>query len=192
MAATKTRNTIQTMDWGSMKNEWMAKNMTPHGPPYTLKDLANQYGAAYGTVKNRAAREGWRSDLTEALGERDELASKEVLSRAVWDVAEVRWRQARIARVAMQKAMEVLKDVTPENTTKSEAIRLLELGMEQERRALGIPTVTKIQHEHPTDDTYESVEDRMERVRRFRDLATRFEQFVEGRDRRENVRIAAR
>ena len=192
MAATKTRNTYQTVDWPTLKHEWMAKNMSPSGPPFTLKELAVRYGVVYGTVKNRAHREGWRVELTEALAERDKQATTEVMSRAVWDVAEVRWRQARIARVAMTKAMAALAKIDVDKLTASEAIRLLDLGLEQERRALGIAVVTRIEHERAPQDDYESVEERMDKVKQFRDLADRFSVFVAGKRRRNRAQIAAK
>ncbi len=42
---------------------------------------------------------------------------------------------------------DTLKDIKPSDLSPNEAIRLLELGLEQERRALGIPNVTRPEHQ---------------------------------------------
>ena len=75
-----------------------------------------------------------------------------------------------------------LKALTQLDLTASEVIRLLKLGLEQERRALGIPKLSPPEHHPPTDDEYESVEDMMARVRKYRDLADRFLKFVSDRE----------
>jgi len=182
---------VPEFDWGAIKTDWIAKNLVQGGKPFSLKQVAKKWGASYGTVKNRAHKDKWRGDLTKAMEDRDKRSIQEVKDQSVWSVSEVRWRQARMARMAMAKAMEALNRIKVEDLTQKNAIRLLELGLEQERRALGIPTITKVEHEHAPDDVYESVEDRMARVREFRDLAVRFKEFVASREVEEYVDAAA-
>ena len=77
--------------------------------------------------------------------------------------------------MAMAKAVEALKYIKASDLSLNQAFRLLKLGLEQERRALGIPDVMPPEDELPPEDKYgnESVEDRMARVRQYRDLADR-------------------
>ncbi len=113
--------------------------------PFTLKQVAKKWGVAYGTVKNKAYRDGWRNQLTQAKAERDKRSSV-IVARYV---TEVRWYQARVARAAIVKAMKALTQFKPEDLTVSEVIRLLKLGLEQERRALGIPKLRPPEHHPP-------------------------------------------
>ena len=155
---------------------------------FTLKQVAKKWNVAYGTVKNNAYRDGWRSQLVDSISDRDKRSLKEVRDRAMWDETEVRWRQARLARVAIVKA---LKALTQLDLTASEATRLLKMGLEQERRALGIPKLSPPEHHPPTDDEYESVEDEMARVRKYRDLADRFLKFVSDREKGHHAKAAS-
>ena len=60
-----------------------------------------RYGTVKNTVKNKAYRYGWRDQLTQAKAELDRRSLVEVTRY----VTEVRWRQARLARVAIVKAL---------------------------------------------------------------------------------------
>ncbi len=88
---------------------------------------------------------------------------------------------------------DTLKDIKPSDLSPNEAIRLLKLGLEQERRALGIPDVMPPEHQPPPEDKYgyESVEDKMARVRKYRELADRFRKFVRDRDKVDHAKAAA-
>ncbi len=127
------------------------------------------------------------------LSDRDKRSLKEVRDRAMWDETEVRLRQAGMARVAMAKAVEALKYIKASDLSLNQAFRLLKLGLEQERRALGIPDVMPPEHQPPPEDKYgyESVEDRMAWVRIYRDLADRSRKFVGDRDKVDHAKAAA-
>ncbi len=184
MATTIKKKGAPEFDWRTIKIDWLAKNLRVGQKPFTLKQVATKWGVAYGTVKNKAYRDGWRNQLTQAKAERDKRSSV-IVARYV---TEVRWLQARLARVAIVKAMKALKQ---KDLTVSEAIRLVKLGLEQERRALGIPKLRPPEHHPPTDDEYESVEDKMLRVRKFRDLADRFLKFVSDWDKGHHAKAAS-
>jgi hypothetical protein len=47
------------------------------------------------------------------------------------------------------------------------------------------------EHHPPKDDEYESVEDKMLRVRKFRDLADRFLKFVSDREKGHHAKAAS-
>ena len=184
MATTIKKKGAPEFDWRTIKTDWLAKNLRVGQKPFTLKQVAKKWGVAYGTVKNKAYRDGWRNQLTQAKAERDKRSSV-IVARYV---TEVRWCQARLARVAIVKALKALNQM---DLTVSEAIRLLKLGLEQERRALGIPKLRPPEHHPPTDDKYESVEDMMARVRKYRDLADRFLKFVSDREKGHHAKAAS-
>ena len=187
MATKITKKGAPEFDWGAIKTDWMAENLRAGQKPFTLKQVAKKWGVAYGTVKNKAYRDGWRNQLTQAMAERDKRSSVIVARYET----EVRWLQARVARAAIVKALKALKQFKPKDLTASEATRLLKMGLEQERRALGIPKLRPPEHQPPTDDEYESVEDMMARVRKYRDLADRFLKFVSDREKGHHAKAAS-
>ena len=184
MANTIKKKGAPEFDWRTIKIDWLDKNLRVGQKPFTLKQVATKWGVAYGTVKNKAYRDGWRNQLTQAKAERDKRSSVIVARYET----EVRWLQARLARVAIVKALKALNQM---DLTVSEAIRLLKLGLEQERRALGIPKLSPPEDHPPTDDEYESVEDMMARVRKYRDLADRFLKFVSDREKGHHAKAAS-
>ena len=190
MATTIKKKGAPEFDWRTIKIDWLDKNLRVGQKPFTLKQVATKWNVAYGTVKNKAYRDGWRGQLADFISDRDKRSLKEVRNRAMWDETEVRLRQARMARVAMAKALKYIKasDLSP-----NQAITLLELGLEQERRALGIPDVMPPEHQPSPEDKYgnESVEDRMARVRKYRELADRFRNFVSDREKGHHAKAAS-
>ncbi len=191
MATKITKKGAPEFDWGAIKIDWMAENLRAGQKRFTLKQVAKKWGVAYGTVKNKAYRDGWRGQLADSISDRDKRSLKEVRDRAMWDETEVRLRQARVARAAMAKAMKALTQFKPEDLTVSDMIRLLRMALEQERRALGIPKLSPPEDHPPTDDEYESVEDKMLRVRKFRDLADRLLKFVSDREKGHHAKAAS-
>ncbi len=190
MATTIKKKGAPEFDWRTIKIDWLAKNLRVGQKPFTLKQVATKWNVAYGTVKNKAYRDGWRGQLADFISDRDKRSLKEVRNRAMWDETEVRLRQAGMARVATAKALKYIKasDLSP-----NQAITLLKLALEQERRALGIPDVMPPEHQPSPEDKYgnESVEDRMARVRKYRELADRFRKFVSDRDKDDHAKAAA-
>ncbi len=190
MATTIKKKGAPEFDWRTIKIDWIAKNLRVGQKRFTLKQVAKKWNVAYGTVKNKAYRDGWRGQLADSISDRDKRSLKEVRDRAMWDETEVRLRQARMARVAMAKALKYIK---ASDLSLNQAFRLLKLGLEQERRALGIPDVMPPEHQPSPEDKYgnESVEDRMARVRKRRELADRFSKFVSDRDKDDHAKAAA-
>lgn len=83
--------------------------------------------------------------LSGVVKERDEYR-KSILAKAnekqldddADDVVKIRRRQARLARFMQLKAAEAMKDTSLKVTSVEEARKLLQSGLEQERKALGL------------------------------------------------------
>ena len=75
MATTIKKKGAPEFDWRTIKTDWLAKNLRVGQKPFTLKQVATKWGVAYGTVKNKAYRDGWRNQLTQAKAERDKRSS---------------------------------------------------------------------------------------------------------------------
>lgn len=125
--------------WRQIRDDYIDTNLEPErDTPFTLKALSEKWGVKYGTMRNRAGNESWNAKLDELREERTDLARTVTNNYVAYEEAEVRGRQARIARVALAKAAEKLDKLKPGEMTVREAIELARMGFEQERKALGM------------------------------------------------------
>lgn len=125
------------IDWERLRTEFLEVNLAAQAknkPAVSLRALAEKYKLNYGTVRNVASDQDWRVDL-HRMAEDQRLR---VDLTAVESEVEIRIRQAQYARVAQSKAIQRLQKVDPEDLTPRDAMELLKLGMEQERKALGM------------------------------------------------------
>ena len=126
-------------DWVILRAEFLYENLAVgRKNEFKLKDLAARHGVNYGTLRNVAGREGWSADLNRMRDEKKVQVDQVIMNVQLSSEIDVRVRQAQFAVIAQQKAMLKLQAMKPEALTPSEAIKLLELGMNQERKALGL------------------------------------------------------
>lgn len=127
------------IDWKLVQQEFIDANLDPtRHSPFTLKDLSDLRGIDYQYMRNVAAKERWKDVLREKLEERREEVRKMVLDAQVEGEIEVRVRQAGMSRLAASKAMLKLQGLEPESLTVDQAIKLWDIAMTQERKALGL------------------------------------------------------
>jgi len=173
---------MKKLDWQGVKDAWFLKNLEPHRTEfYTLKMLADKFGIPYGTVRNKAAEEGWKQELEERVVSR----SKNVLAVAerehTYSEYETRMRQASIARLLLEKVMCKLDSVLPSELSIRECIDILKVALVEERKALGLPD--RYVQEVPQSvgpDSYETVEDNARRLEKLRLVGDRLASILEG------------
>lgn len=117
---------------------------------YTLKQVAADFDISYGVLRNKANKEQWRESMLRQLQAQEENIrghlieqSKKAISALQQDVANVettvRQKHANLARMMQKKAYERIKDINPKTLSIQNAIILMKLGINEERRALGMP-----------------------------------------------------
>lgn len=161
-----------TIDWPSVRLDFINENLNAGRVDfYTLKQLATKHKLKYGTVRNKAAAQGWAVDLAQMLEDMKTSADATVLNVQLETEVEVRVRQATFARQAQNKAMAKLNAVPSDKLTVQEAIMLWRWGMQEERAALGLednfvappPSVSK------SNQTREAVRLAMDALRGLRE-----------------------
>jgi hypothetical protein len=155
--------------WSVIKLDYFQQNTKPGiTHKFTLGDLAKKHGLSYGHVRNVAGKEGWQAELDELMKDKPKLAIQATKQLAIVNEIEVRLRQATISRKAIDKAIAALDLVPAEKLEVKDAINLLKLGLEQERKALGIPEDVRI--EVPKGDgEREAVTEAMDLIGRLRE-----------------------
>jgi len=119
---------------------------------FTLKDVAKKYKLHHGTVRTRASNEGWRNQLRVRIADLNEKTACVALAKLNTEVEGVRTRQASIARLCVSKAVMALRKLKPSALTPGELIKYIQIGLSEERKALGIPEKIEIKHTTPKED----------------------------------------
>ena len=122
-----------TYDWNALRREFI------RGEDHvTFESLSHRTGApTYGTIKNRAAREDW-TDLRVQF--RDSAMTR------IRDIdldlkAEVRGRHAKVGKTLITFGVRALAHLNPEKLEAVDAVRLLKIGTDIERKALGMEEI---------------------------------------------------
>ena len=128
---------VEKHPWRELRDEYLNQNLVPREKPFTLKMLAAAYGMSAGVVRAKAADEKWNKILARRRDELDSNVRDKLADSAVFNEVEVRIRQATYARLAQSKAITKLQMVEPKDLSVNQALLLLKLGLEEERKALG-------------------------------------------------------
>lgn len=134
--------------WATLKEEYFETILA--GKHITLAALAEKYGVAAQSVRNKSSKEKWpeaiekiRQEreklLTEKLAERTTLALDQLNQEFATNEAEIRKRHALMARGLQVRAVKRLKEIPLEQFSPRDALFMLKLGIEEERRAIGLP-----------------------------------------------------
>lgn len=131
-------NTSKT-DWGAAKAHFIATNLEPgREKPYTLKELAADWDVSYDSVRDHSAKEGWSQELTDAVADRDSKAIALLAEDSSFDEYEVRSRHATVGRFMIARGVAKIQTIEPEQLSIKEAIEMTRLGIEMERKSVGI------------------------------------------------------
>jgi hypothetical protein len=127
-------------DWEFLREEWINQNLVLDlEGPYTLKMLCEDNDLSYSMVQNKSAKEGWMAMLKDRQGVGTALAKSTLKNSEIFNELKVRVRQATYGNMVQSKAALRLNEIDPKKLTVREAIDLMRLGVEMERRALAMP-----------------------------------------------------
>ena len=133
-------------DWNKLRLEYLRENLhSGRAERFTLADLAKRQDISHGLVRNVAARDGWTKQLEEMLVTVNAEATSALQERFRVKEIDVRLRQAAFCQIVMTKAMSKLLLMEADELTAKDAIALLSLGLQQERRAMGIAEEVSIE-----------------------------------------------
>lgn len=175
--------------WLSMKEEFLELCIT--GKDVHWPTLAAKYGKHYQTARNKASTEKWyeeietrrknREDILEAKHrERTQMALDEVNKDFATNEAAIRKRHATIARGLQVRAVARLRDMKIEDFSAKDALTMLQIGLREERYALGMPETA----EHAPEDTgsqpseYKSITEQVGGLKKVQTLGAKILQFL--------------
>lgn len=138
------------INWWEVKETWVQSHL--QDAPLSLIEVARKFKIEYVTVRNKSSAEKWREELEKRMKEYEEIVTKKMHERTsavldkmneefVGNELEIRQRHAAVARGLQAKAVKRLSTIPIENLKAMEAIAMLKLGIDEERRALGLPDV---------------------------------------------------
>lgn len=155
---------VTSRDWPLMMEHYINKNIAAtDGNKYTLGMTAAHYGVNSDDLRRVASEQRWKDKLEEAIKERDIQVRKKLADHRANVIinaqtlgpmteARVRVQQSQIARMARDLAAKRLKKMKPDELTVSQAISLLQLGLAEERKSLGIPDKYEVHVEDEGSD----------------------------------------
>lgn len=170
-------------DWSALRDEWVEGQLLGGSRALTLRQFAEKHGLGYQTLLNRSAAGKWSHVLSDRRKANDELLAKQLKERSEKAIAvvneefvnreaDIRSRHAKMARGLQAKAFQKLGTVQAESLTVREALAMLELGLNEERFAMGLDHLYKAPPEaaaqHPE---YKSLAQQWEGHRKVQDVA---------------------
>ena len=163
---------IRKAKWASLKEEWI--DCIINNRPITWGLLATKYGFLEQTVRNKASMEGWAKEvgqrqaqhnalLEEKLTERTTGALEKLNQDFMTSEASIRGRHATIARGLQAKAMRRLQDFDMKDFKPRDALAMLEIGLREERYAMGMKEIANPQVDdiNKTNAEYKPVAEQM-------------------------------
>jgi hypothetical protein len=97
------------------------------------------------------------------------MAVEAVKQLSIVNELEVRLRQATISRQAINKALAAIDGIDPSKLDVKDAIALLRLGLENERKALGIPDNVRFEMPKDAGGEQTAVVEAMDLIRRIKE-----------------------
>ena len=145
-----TDTVVRKARWVSLKEEFMEAMVT--GKPFHWPTISAKYGFAAQSARNKASVHKWHSEIEKRRKARDDLLDKKLVDRsekaldilnkdfATNEVA-IRGRHALMARGLQSKSIGEIgkRDLT--KASLSDLLRMVELGIREERFAMGLPEV---------------------------------------------------
>lgn len=126
------------------------KKMMKEG--YTFKSVAKKFGLNYDYVRAKGSKGRWYDRLCSKIAEINEKAAKVVQDVTEQTEEKIRMRHAVIARLALSKGAIYLQNLDADKLTPAEAIKLIDLGYNMERKAVGIPDKMTLKHDFENAD----------------------------------------
>lgn len=136
------------IDWIMIREQWMESHIQKKG--MNFRQLAAANDISWAQVRNRASQEDWTGQLelrlqhydqevARRLGAAANAVTEKLQDQFIGNEIEIRRRHAKAARGIQGKALERIATMSIEEMKPSDAIAMLKLGLEEERRAMGMP-----------------------------------------------------
>jgi len=153
-----------SLPWNDIRDQWILSRIDGNGKPVSKEELAQKYKISRQGIYNRASVDKWTAQLAArekekvdflatTLKESSDMAIKNVQNELSTNETDVRIKHTVIARALQGRAIKFLTGIPLDRLTPRDALLMLKIGLEEERKALGLPdsfikTETDVTH-HP-------------------------------------------
>ncbi len=129
------------INWLEIREDYIDSNLYPdREKPVGLLELAEKYGVAHSTIRNRSAKEDWQGLLKKRRDEVDRAAGEVIKRKQIVDEAKIRENQIAFTGMILGKGVERINNMKSDELTPMQALRFAIEGMEAQRKAAGLPT----------------------------------------------------
>lgn len=126
-------------NWDALRQDFIRENLQPGSiKGMSLMGFSEKHGISYNSVNMQAQIGGWEVAVLELREEMAEQTSRQLIANSGVSEMEIRTKQAKYAALAINKAILKLMTVNPEDLSVKDATKLLQMGLTEERRALGL------------------------------------------------------
>lgn len=148
--------------WADIFDTWSMSHVEEK--PLTLREVADRFKVPYQTVLNYSHLNDWQERVKVRVKNHTEFLSQKIKENSAAAIAgvqatmitseiEVRTKHALQAKMLQKKAVTRLSSIPIDELTPRDALYMLKIGMEEERKALGLPDVfvqaNVDHHNHP-------------------------------------------
>jgi len=167
--------------WHLLKEDWINQNLEPgRTEDYQLKELAIKWGTKLGSLRRISALEKWADQLHDIRQKQAETAVARVQAIESFNEIETRLRHATVSREAMELGLSRIRSLNKDQITNKEAIELVKLGLDGERKALGLPeTFSFIPTGMQGDGSYKPVSEAIQDQVKLKMLGAKLLKFAE-------------
>lgn len=154
----KPRTQGKRINWPMLRQQYIRENLMPGSTTgISLYAFITKHNLDAKQVFPHAHDEGWDNLVTELRQEMAEQAQRAMMDAAQQTEVEIRHKQARYAALAINKATLKLMTINPEDLSVKDAIKMLQMGLTEERKAYGMVESVSIVKQGDTSPKEERV-----------------------------------
>jgi hypothetical protein len=172
----KPRTAAKKTNWPMVRLDFIRENLMPgRTTGMGIYAFIKKYNLDLKQTMTHANEEGWENAVNELRHEMAAQAQRAMMDVAAHTEVEIRHKQARYAALAINKATLKLMTVNPEDLSVKDAIKMLQMGLTEERRAYGMVesvTLSKTDTEAPKQERMTAANQALAILERRRALAS--------------------
>jgi hypothetical protein len=181
-------------NWKNLKQQYIfarLRGQLSSSPKLSLKEFAEKAGVGYDLLRQHASMDDWDGEVRALEKKQDKdyiLGLNLIVKKGIEKISDefakqelaIRKRHAFFAQAMQDKAITAIMHVDPLKMSVGDALKMMELGISEERLAMGLPDQISSHLITPGSGTGETPEDHIKLQNKLKGLATEFLEFIEG------------
>ncbi len=133
------RSNGKSFNWPMLRQDYIRENLEPgRMSGMSVLGFSQKHKIDYKTMLLHATEGGWDTLVNELREEVNAQRTRALMDDIGRTETEIRLKQARHAALAINKATLKLMSLNPDDLSIKDAIRMLQMGLTEERKALGL------------------------------------------------------